>query len=134
MNDRQARYLFSAAAAWNFLAAAVALLAPDFHAASFFTPEAYSNAPMAASYAQGFWVFVLLFGVGYAVVARDPSKNHAIVALAAVGKTYVGVVWLLGAASGVLSALAVSGAVGDLAFAAVFAWFLYDRAKSAPSS
>jgi hypothetical protein len=117
--------LFYIAAAYNIMAAAVALIAPRFHTASFFGPDTAFEGSVALLNTQAFWVSVLLFGLGYLMVARDPSKNHGIVLLAAVGKTYVFVIWAWHYAQGSMTAFALLGGVGDLIFAGTFAVFLW---------
>ena len=126
--DRQLRawkLVFYAAAAYNLLAAAVALAAPRFHADRFFTEAIESSGAIAQVDTQGFWVFVLLFGVGYALVARDPSKNHALVLLAALGKTYVFGAWAWHWFQGTMTTFALLGGIGDLLFAGAFLAFLW---------
>ena len=76
-------------------------------------------------YTQAFWVSVGLFGVGYAIVAHDPGRNHGILLLAALGKTYVFVVFTAAWLRGSMGTLALVGGIGDLVFAAVFFWFLW---------
>jgi hypothetical protein len=72
-------------------------------------------------------VFVLLFGGAYAWLACQPIIHRPLVALAAIGKLSVFavfvVLWLFGAAPG-LGAIA---AIGDLALAVVFVWWLLSR-------
>ena len=68
--------------------------------------------------------FVVLFAGAYAWVALQPTIHRPLVALAAIGKAGAFalflICWLAGAASG-LSVVALGG---DLAFAAIFAWWL----------
>ena len=68
--------------------------------------------------------FVLLFAGAYAWLARQPTIDRPLVALSAIGKAgffaMTCVLWTLGEAS----ARGVVGATGDLALAAVFAWWL----------
>jgi hypothetical protein len=117
--------LFWLAAAYNGSAAAVALLAPDLHVERFFAPGTALEGPVAHLNLQAFWVSVLLFGVGYAIVARDPRRNHGILFLAALGKTYVFVVFTSHWLEGSMQLLALAGGIGDLVFAGLFAWFLW---------
>ena len=116
---------FWIAAAYNCLAAAVALLAPEFHVDQFFGAATAFEGPVAQMNTQAFWVSVLLFGVGYGIVARDPGRNHGILLLAALGKTYVFVVFTASWLGGSMRALALAGGIGDLIFAAGFVWFLW---------
>jgi len=70
-------------------------------------------------------VFVMLFGIAYAWLARQPIIDRPLVAFSALGKAAVFstilVFWILGDLTG-RSALA---AIGDLVFAAIFAWWLF---------
>ena len=102
----------------------MALGLPAFHASQFFIDDAISHHPAFRLNTQAWWMSVVLFGVGYAIVARDPTRNHGIVGLAMVGKTYVGLAWIAGFISGVVGMIGLIGAVGDLVFAAIFAAFL----------
>ncbi len=69
-------------------------------------------------------VFVALFGGAYAWLARAPIISRPLVGLAAIGKTgvflLVLVCWLIGEGPG----RGVLIACGDLAFAAIFSWWL----------
>jgi hypothetical protein len=68
--------------------------------------------------------FVLLFGGAYAWLALRPVIDRTLVGFAAIGKAgffcLIAALWLLGHAP----ALGVGAAVGDLVFAAIFAWWL----------
>jgi hypothetical protein len=68
--------------------------------------------------------FVLLFAGAYAWLARQPTIDRPLVALAAIGKAGVFAViarfWLLGEAPG----RGVLAATGDLILAGIFAWWL----------
>jgi len=85
-------------------------------------------APVPRVYTALLAVFVALFGGAYAWLARQPRIDRPLVAMAALGKAGVFAVilvcWLLGEAPG-RGVLSVSG---DLAFAAVFAWWLLGAA------
>ncbi|MGH8596372.1 MAG: hypothetical protein ACREXT_06920 [Gammaproteobacteria bacterium] len=79
-------------------------------------------------------VFVLLFGGAYAWLALQPEPNRPLVAFSAIGKTSVfvmiAILWLANESSlrGVLAAL------GDLFFAAAFAWWLLDQKATSTDS
>jgi hypothetical protein len=68
--------------------------------------------------------FVVLFGGAYAWLARQPTLDRPLVALAAIGKAGVFAVivtfWLLGEAP----SRGVLAATGDLVLAGIFAWWL----------
>lgn len=75
-------------------------------------------------YSASLAFMVALFGGSYAWLARQPRIDRPLVAFAALGKTgffaVVFVCWLLGEAP----ARGVLAATGDVAFAAIFAWWL----------
>ena len=120
----RSRPLFYTAAAWNLVAAGVALAAPTFHAEIFFVSGAALASPEAALNTRIMWVSVGLLGFGYWLVARDPRKNHGLVLVAALGKTCVAFLWIAAFAQNTVGILALVGALGDLVFAALFLRFL----------
>src|SRR5262249_15888788 len=69
-------------------------------------------------------VFVMVFGIAYGWLARQPIIDRPVVGFSALGKTAVFatilVFWILGD----LSSRSVLAAIGDLIFAAIFAWWL----------
>jgi hypothetical protein len=73
---------------------------------------------------------VLLFGGTYAWLATQPTIDRALVAFSAIGKAGVFAVvfclWLASEAQG-RSVLVISG---DLAFATVFAWWLWGEGRA----
>ncbi len=131
---RNDRWLFIIACGWNMSAAAVALLAPAFHAQVFFGPGASLAEPAAQLNTQAFWVSVALFGLGYGLIARDPSRNHGIVGLAALGKFYVAMMWSWYFFRGDAGILALLGAIGDFSFALLFVRFLLRARRASPPS
>jgi hypothetical protein len=115
-------------AAFNFGAAAM-LAFPDTVGAFFGFPD---SGPL--FYRWLLVLFVALFGGAYAWLALQPQISRPLVALAALGKTGVFIVavvcWLLGD----IPLPSLLPAVGDLAFAMVFAWWLMatrDRVENA---
>ena len=68
---------------------------------------------------------VLIFGLGYGIVAIDPRQNHGLIWLGIIGK--LGMVATLGQRwlTDVATAWVLPAAAGDLAFAVLFACFLW---------
>jgi len=79
-------------------------------------------------------VFVMLFGVAYGWLARQPVIDRPLVAFSALGKasvfTTILVFWILGDVSG----RSVLAAIGDLIVAAIFAWWLVSGKNRTPIS
>ena len=87
--------------------------------------------PVPAVYSTLLALFIVLFGGAYAWLARQPTIDRPLVALAAIGKSGVFVVvvtfWFLGDVPG----RGVLAATGDLVFAGIFAWWLVNAQPSA---
>jgi hypothetical protein len=113
------------AAAWNLVGAALTLADMPKHLEVFFGPGASLNDPVALINTYGFWGSVVLFGIGYLIVARRPRENHGIVLLAVIGKIGTFVIWGWAWLHAEVTALALAGGIGDLAFAAVFIRYLW---------
>jgi hypothetical protein len=71
-------------------------------------------------------VFVMLFGVVYAWLSRQPIIDRPLVAFSALGKAAVFAAILVFWVLGDLSSRSVLAAIGDLLFAAIFVWWLID--------
>jgi hypothetical protein len=69
-------------------------------------------------------VFVILFGVAYAWLARQRIIDRPLVGISALGKTAVFTVILVFSIRGDLGGRSALAASGDLVFAAIFAWWL----------
>lgn len=70
-------------------------------------------------------MMIAVFGVGYAMVARDPARNRGIVWIGIIGK--LGAAGLAAAqyAQGLIPQSTFVMGMGDLVFAALFALFLW---------
>lgn len=112
------RPFFIAAAAFNFVAGLGLMLAP---AAAY---AVAGTAPPASLEARLMGWLIAALGIGYAVVARDPSRNRGIVQAGTIGK--LGAVALVGAHwfSGQAPAAFALAILGDLVFAVAFILFL----------
>jgi hypothetical protein len=117
-----ARLLFGAAAAFN-LAVGLALL---------FARGALSRVlkldPIVGTHvvlANMCGTFIVLFGVAYALVARDPLKYRAYVPLGAAGKLLAVVAVVVPWTLGTIDATIPSLTAGDLVFALLFVHFLW---------
>lgn len=76
-------------------------------------------------------LLIVVLGIGYGMVARDPVGNRPILWLGVLGKAPIPLlVWLSGGAVALASS-AFLLSLGDLAFAALFLTFLVRTPKSA---
>jgi hypothetical protein len=121
---RWTRVLFGVAALWNAQALACLVAAGP-------VQELLLGERLAGGGAilwTDLWVFVVIMGIGSALVAVDPERNRGIALVAALGKTAAAVHWLALVAAGAAPALLAAGAVGDLALGvAMGAWWWAGR-------
>jgi apolipoprotein N-acyltransferase len=110
------RVLFLAAAVFNWLAG-LGLL---FDAGLLFALLGASPAPTEPLFVHLFAWLVIVFGVGYYWVSRDPSGNLPIIKLGILGKASVVLVCLAAAAVGTVSWQILILASADLVFAILF--------------
>ena len=124
-------WLFGLGAAWNIVIGLSVLLAPLFSLRLLYGHEPSADDQLLTMLDRDFAFCVLLFGLGYGIVAIDPRQNHGLIWLAIIGKlgvvTMLGQRWLTGAAT----AWVLPVAAGDFVFAALFAYFLW-RSKPTP--
>ena len=121
---RQFSIMLIVAAAWNLVGAALVFANLSRHIALFFGRNAVIDDPIAMLNTIGFWGSVVLFGIGYLIVAANPAKNHGIIFLAIIGKVAVFLIWTWYWWRGYATALALFGGVGDLIFAVLLMFFL----------
>jgi hypothetical protein len=70
-------------------------------------------------------MMIAIFGVGYAIVARDPARNRGIVWLGVIGKLGAAVLAAALYAQALIPQSTFMMGMGDLVFAALFALFLW---------
>lgn len=111
--------VFALAAAFNFLVGLPLLLAP----VAFYT-ALHQPAPSDLLSVQTSALLISVFGVGYAMVARDPPRNRAIVWLGLLGKAPLPLMVWLQVQAGKAPMSAFQLTLGDLLFAVLFVVFL----------
>ena len=74
---------------------------------------------------------IVVFGVGYAMAARDPVANRPILWLGVLGKAPIPLLVWLGGGAAALASSAFILSLGDLAFAALFLVFLLTHRRPA---
>lgn len=130
--SKRASWLFGLGAAWNIAIGLSIIFAPAISLNLLYGHESSADDPLLFMLDRDFGVCVLLFGIGYAIVAWDPSRNHGLVWLGIIGKFAVVATllqrWLLGVAT----AWVLPTAAGDFVFALLFGWFLR-RSNRSPS-
>ncbi len=113
------KLIFWVAAIFNFAVGLPMLLAPEvlLPAIGQALPDDLLMIRLAA-------LLIVVLGIGYGMVARDPAANRPILWLGVLGKAPIPLlVWISGGAAA-LSSSAFVLSLGDLAFAALFLLFL----------
>lgn len=114
------RGLFGLAALFNFAVASLMLIAPGEAAARL--DIGGGGGPFAILMTG---ILIGAFGVGYAMVAQAPARNRGIVWIGAIGKTGVVGLATMQYLAGVIPFGTFTLSLGDLAFVAMFALFLW---------
>ena len=121
MGETSRKGLLLAAAAWNVVGGASALLDPAAHFAQLFTGTLSLDDPIQLFFFRCVWINVIAWGLAYLIAALRPDTRLAVIAAGGLGKfTYfLACVSLFDAGLGKAALLAA--ALADLFFAALFA-------------
>ncbi len=122
--------MFIIAAAVNIIGAVWLLLNPENSGLLMYGSKIVFDNSAARINNQAFLFFVIVFGIGYAFVAKNPSKNRGIVWIGIMGKLYYFTASGLHFKSGLVTSAAFAGSFVDLAFAILFMLFLYKTRES----
>lgn len=101
-----------ATAVLNLVAGLSSALAPDLHAKMMLAGDVAMTG-LLLRYHVILWLFVAAAGVGYALAARDPSGQRALVVSGAIGKLCVAGAWTEMLASGYGTPLMIGGVAWD---------------------
>jgi hypothetical protein len=112
------RRVLVVAAMFNFAAAAMILFPQSI--------GRFADVPLSAPHFHSWLLalFIALFGGVYAWLSRRAVIDRPLIGMAVLGKTGVFLVALVCLATGDITARTFATAIGDLAFAAVFLWWL----------
>jgi len=119
MADKTFRRIFLVGALWNLLGAGL-LFVFWRQAFAFFQLEP----PNYLAFFQAWLALAFVFGIGYYYVSRDLYGNVNIVRLGIYGKTAFAVIFIYHVAFGDFHPVFLSGAIIDLVFVVLYAWFL----------
>ncbi|HVK80748.1 MAG TPA: hypothetical protein VM915_09045 [Verrucomicrobiae bacterium] len=114
------RVLFALAALYNLAVGGTMLATPSLLAPQLSVEGA--GAPFAIMMSG---LLIAMFGVGYALVARDPVGNRGIVWIGMIGKIGAAVLGTLQYQAGIVPFSTFALGMGDLVFVALFAVFLW---------
>lgn len=116
------RRFFFIAALWNFAGAVPSLIYPEFSLRLFY------RLPVADFYVVSlntvFWAAVLIFGLGYLMVAKRPGRNLGILVMGILAKIGVAVFWYQLFSTDRASVVALLAGIGDILFTLYFLYYL----------
>lgn len=118
--------IFVVAALFNFAVGLPMLLAPEVMLAQLGQPV-----PDDLLMTRLASLLIVVLGIGYAMVARDPAANRPILWLGVIGKAPIPLLVWLGGGAAALSSSAFILSLGDLAFAALFLLYLLTHRRAA---
>lgn len=121
------RKFFLLSAFWNFSGAIPGIFFPALSMRSFYGVQTDDYHTLFLT--SLFWGTVLVFGIGYLIVANDPVKNYGIIALGVVGKIILSFTWyyIYFFCKNRATLVAVGAATGDLIFALYFSYYLLKK-------
>jgi hypothetical protein len=119
---RNWKIFFALAALFNLLIGLSVMIAPQYSAT-----VPLDDAALLPIRVVGWFVFV--FGIGYAIVARDPLRHVGIVRIGVIGKLGMFVITLITCLTGVSKLSQAVPALFDLPWAIAFIVFLSRTAK-----
>ena len=127
------RWMFAVSALYTTAIGLAVIGAPDWVASSFYRHAMKEEADAVRFVVGDFGGTLVLWGIAYAAVALDPSKNRAIVWIGAFGKVFIFLSMTQRFLSGGATAVAFGVGVGDLVFAVLYGLFLWRTRVRAPS-
>ena len=122
------RKFFLIAAMWNFSFAFPALLFPSLEVRLMYGIQTSDFYILYLNTA--FFLTVLVFGIGYLIIAYDPGKHLGIVLMGIIGKTMVCIGFYYLFSIDRVTLLPVFGGTGDLLFTLYFIYYLKKGPRS----
>lgn len=110
--------IFTVAAVLNIVGSLSALAAMPLHLQLFYGHG--SEDVLVKFYHYNFWFVVLAMGIGYAIVARNPSQNQGLILIGSIGKLAAAASWLIMYALGEATPLVLAGVAYDGSFGILF--------------
>ena len=121
------KYLFLIGAIWNLVVGLVFIVLSPL--VDSLIPMFGMEVPPSLIFYHSFFGSVIVYGIGYYLVARDINKNHGIVVLGIIAKSYVFILFLIYFILGYSNFLPMLFAIVDLIFACLFVEFLISFKK-----
>ena len=110
----------------NIGAGLAALAAPELHATLMLAPDSVLEG-LVLRYHVIVWGFVVVMGLGYAVAARNPEEQTALILAAGLGKLFAAGAWIEMLVSGFGAPLMLAGILVDGSLGVLFLVFVLPR-------
>lgn len=121
MGETSRKAVLLAAAAWNVVGGASALLDPPGHFAQLFTASLSLDDPLQRFFFRCVWINVIAWGLAYLIAAFRPFTRSTVLTAGGIGKFAYFLACLSAFDSGLGKAALLAAALADLLFAALFA-------------
>jgi len=116
------RIFFLISGLWNLLGCIEGIVRPAKNMRRYYDIE--TNDYYTLFLNRAFWESVLVFGIGYLIIAYDPGKNLGLVIMGIIGKVIVAVTWLILFLRKKAKGSALFAAIGDSIFTIFFIVYL----------
>lgn len=125
---RSWRIFFLVSALWNLSGSLPALAFPELNLELFYGITGADYYMVFLN--RALWWAVLIFGIGYLIIAHDPGKNLGIVIMGIIGKTVIAVHWFYLYGIGRAEIFPVIAGAGDSTFTVFFVIYLWRGPRS----
>jgi hypothetical protein len=122
------RLFFLISALWNFFGGVPGALKPADNLEKYYNVKTDDFITIFLN--RGIWICVLIFGIGYLLVAYDPVMFYGIIIMGIIGKIAIAFLWFYLRAIGKLEMIGVIAATGDLLFTVLFIISLFSNSIS----
>ncbi len=117
------RLFFLIAGLWNLTGAIPAILSPANNLEKYY--DVKTDDFMTVFLNRSFWIVILIFGIGYLLIAYDPGLFYGIIVMGIIGKIIVALNWYYLRGIGKAKKGVVFVATGDLLFTILFVLSLF---------
>ena len=117
------QWFFVIAGCWNLLGAVDAILRPALNLEKYYGVQTDDFITIFLN--RAFWIVVLIFGIGYFLIAINPILFYGIIVLGIIGKIAVAVSWIYLFKIGKGERISIFAASGDLLFTVFFLLCLF---------
>ena len=118
------RIFFLVSALWNLTGAIPALIVPARNLKVMYNLETDDYYTVFLN--RALWWAILVFGIGYLIIAYDPGRHLGIVLMGIIGKTVIAAHWYYLFGKGRATYAVVLAATGDSIFTVFFVLYLFN--------